>query len=51
MIGHSGARAESAFTRVFDTLWLASPESRATAAEYGFRVSSLTRFTRNDETS
>jgi len=24
---HSGARAISAFTRVFDALWLANPES------------------------
>jgi hypothetical protein len=31
--GHSGARAISAFTRVFDALWRANPESRAARAE------------------
>src|SRR5262245_32267372 len=30
---HSGARAISAFTRVFDALWRANPESRAARAE------------------
>src|SRR5665811_1746436 len=40
LLRHSGARAISAFTRVFDALWRANPESRdlSTARGSGFRV-------------
>jgi hypothetical protein len=33
----------SAFTRVFDALWRANPESITTAAEYGFRIAAARR--------
>jgi len=46
---HSGARAISAFTRVSDALWRASPESRAANSEYlALDSGSALRASRND---
>jgi hypothetical protein len=45
---HSGARAYSAFTRVFDALWRANPESILQNGGYGFGARRFAA-SRNDE--